>query len=113
MILELVEFDTPKGWGREQVMDDARKVFAKWQANADLKRKHFLLDETGKTIAGVYIWPSIEAAKRAHNAEWQQSVVQRTGGAARIRYFDLLALVDNEAGKVTEFAENPFEPAVS
>jgi len=111
MILELVEFDTPEGWGREQVMDDARKVFAKWQANADLKRKHFLVDESGKTIAGVYIWTSIEAAKRAHNAEWQKSVIQRTGGAPRMRYFDLLALVDNESGKVSEFPEAAFEPA--
>lgn len=111
MILELVEFDTPEGWGREQVMDDARKVFAKWQANADLKRKHFLVDESGKTIAGVYIWTSIEAAKQAHNEEWQKSVIQRTGGAPRMRYFDLLALVDNEQGNVSEFPEAAFEPA--
>jgi len=31
-------------------------------------------------------------------------VVKRTGGDPTIRYFDLLSLVDNEKGSVTEWA---------
>ncbi len=103
MILELVEFESPKGWSREQVAEDARHVIGKWQANKELVRKHFLLELDGKTGAGVYIWPSVDAAKRAHNEEWRQSIIKRTGAAPRIRYFDLFLLIDNEHGKVSEF----------
>jgi hypothetical protein len=104
MILELVEFESPQGWSREQIVDDARHVVPKWRANGELLRKHFLLSDDGKTGAGVYIWPSVEAARRAHNEEWRQAVIKRTGGPPRIRYFDLLLLVDNENGRVVEYA---------
>lgn len=83
--------------------EEAKHVVPKWQANKELLRKHFLLELNGKTGAGVYIWPSVEAAQRAHNEEWRQAVIKRTGGAPTIRYFDLMLLVDNEQGKVIEF----------
>lgn len=113
MILELVEFNFPTGWTREQVVEDARHVIPKWQANKELLRKHFLLELNGKeldkdssrTSAGVYIWPSLDAAQRAHSEEWKQSVIKRTGAAPTIRYFDLFLLIDNESGTATEFPE--------
>jgi hypothetical protein len=103
MILELVEFNSPKGWNRDKVAEEAKHVVPKWQANKELLRKHFLLELNGKTGAGVYIWPSVETAQKAHNEEWRQSVIKRCGSAPTIRYFDLMLLVDNESGKVTEF----------
>ena len=105
MILELVEFNSPKGWSRQQVAEEARNVIPKWRANKELLRKHFLLELNGKTGAGVYIWPSVEAAQKAHDEEWRQSVIKRTGGAPTIRYFDLFLLIDNEKGEVIEFPE--------
>jgi hypothetical protein len=105
MILELVEFDSPKGWTRTQVAEDARHVIPKWRANEELVRKHFLLELDGKKGAGVYIWPSVEAARRAHDEAWRQSIIERTGGAPAIRYFDLFLLIDNERHQVTEFPE--------
>jgi len=105
VILELVEFNMPKGWTREQVAEDARQVIDKWRANPELLRKHFLLSLDGKTGGGVYIWPSVEAAQEAHGEEWRQSIIRRTGAAPTIRYFDLFLLIDNEQGKVTEFPD--------
>jgi hypothetical protein len=105
MILELVEINSPKGWTREQVAADGRNVFAKWQGNKDLLTKYFLLELNGKNGAGVYVWPSVEAAQRAHNEEWRQGVIKRTGAAPNIRYFDLFAVVDNAHGEVKEFPE--------
>ena len=105
MILELVEFNSPKGLSRAQVAEEARNVIPKWRANKELLRKHFLLELNGKTGAGVYIWPSVDAAKRAHDEAWRQSVIKRTGAAPTIRYFDLFLLIDNEKGEVTEFPE--------
>ncbi len=105
MILELVEFNSPKSWSRKQVAEEARNVIPKWRTNKELLRKYFLLEFNGKTGAGIYIWPSVRAAQRAHNEEWRQSVIKRTGGAPSIRYFDLFLLIDNENGKVTESPE--------
>lgn len=105
MILELVEFNSPAGWSRQQVAEEARHVIPKWQANKELVRKHFALELNGKTGAGVYIWPSVDAARRAHDEAWRQSVIKRTGAAPTIRYFDLFLLIDNENGKVSEFPE--------
>jgi hypothetical protein len=51
MILELVEFNSPKGWSRHQVAEEARNVVAKWRGNKELLRKHFLLELNGKTGA--------------------------------------------------------------
>ncbi len=102
MILELVEFNSPKGWSRRQVAEEARNVIPKWRANKEMLRKYFLLSLDGTTGAGIYIWPSVEAAQKAHNEEWRQSVIKRTGGAPTIRYFDLFLLIDNEQGEVTE-----------
>jgi hypothetical protein len=108
MIFELVEFKSPTGWSRQKTLEDAKHTIPKWSANRELLRKHFLLGigEAAGTGAGVYVWPSIEAAKRAHNAEWEAAVVKRTGGKPTVRYFDLFLLIDNEHGRVTEFAED-------
>jgi len=73
MILELVEFNSPKGWSRAQVADEARNTIPKWRANKELLRKHFLLELNGKTGGGVYIWPSVEAAQKAHDEETDQA----------------------------------------
>jgi len=105
MILELVEFNAPKGATRDEVAADARSVFAKWQANKELVSKSFVLELNGKSGGGVYVWPSVEAAQRAHNEEWRQSVIRRTGAAPTIRYFDLMATVDNAHGELNEFPE--------
>ena len=35
MILELVEFNSPKGWSREQMAEDARNVIPRWRDNKE------------------------------------------------------------------------------
>ena len=106
MILEFVTFTSPAGWDRTRIVADAKTTIAKWAANGDLVRKHFLLGigEAEGTGAGVYLWPSIEAARKAHDEDWCAAVRTRTGGEPTIRYFDLFLLIDNAQGVVTEFA---------
>ena len=105
MIVEIVTFSFPKGHDRASELEAVRGVVGKWAANKELVRKHFLwgVGEAEGTGAGFYIWPSIEAAERAHGDEWRETVKKRTGSYPTIRYFDLLALVDNEGGKITEW----------
>jgi hypothetical protein len=103
MILELVLFGNPPGLDRTHELEGARSVVAKWRANPDLIRKHFMRSEDGSTGGAVYLWKSRAAAEAAHGPEWRASVQARTGSEPTCRYFDLLILLDNEAGTVTEY----------
>ena len=102
MIVELVQFKHPPGWTRDQILQDARATVPKWRANGELVRKHYIVGADGRSGA-FYIWPSREAAQRGHDAAWRSGVEKRTGSKPTIRYFDLLMVVDNEAGSVTEY----------
>jgi hypothetical protein len=104
MIVELVLFPSPAHKGRAEILEEAKRTIPRWRANRELLRKHYLVDNDGWG-GGLYIWPSREAAQRAHDAEWQAGVEKRTGAKPVIRYFDLLMLLDNETGKVTEWPE--------
>jgi hypothetical protein len=105
MIVEYVQFKYPAGWTREQILEDARPTADKWRANKELIRKHYIADENGNGGA-FYIWPSKEAAQRGHDEAWRAGIEKRTGSSPVIRYFDLLMIVDNEAGTTTEFPSN-------
>ena len=105
MIVEFVQFKYPPGWSREQILADARTSVPRWRDNEELVRKHYIAGEDGAGGA-FYIWPSKEAARRGHNAEWFANIKARTGSVPTIRYFDLMMIVDNEAGLVTEFPQN-------
>ena len=103
MIVELVLFKSPPGMDREAILADARTTVPRWRANPELLRKHYLLSDDGYGGA-FYIWPSRAAAEKGHDEHWRANLKRRTGSEPTIRYFDLLMIVDNEAGKVTEFA---------
>lgn len=105
MIAELVSFAGPEGASREDIVQGAMGTLERWQANPELVRKHYLASPDNRQLMGFYIWPSIEAAKRGHNAEWIAQTETRTGGKVNIAYFDLFMLLDNQAGTVTHFPE--------
>ena len=102
MIVEYVLFKSPPGKSRDEILADAKLTVPKWRANKELIRKHYIESEDGYRGA-FYIWPSRAAAESGHDAAWRKGVEQRTGSTPVIRYFDLLMIVDNEAGKVTEY----------
>ena len=105
MIVEVVTFDTPQGWDRGRILEDAKHTIPKWSANPELVRKHFAMGigESAGNMAGIYVWPSIEAAQTAHDETWREAVKKRSGGYPRIAYFDLFLLIDNEHGAITEW----------
>lgn len=104
MILEFVTFPTPQGQMRDQEYEGARHSAAMWIKNNELVTKHFLRDGEG-TSGAAYIWPSVEAAKRGHNAEWLAEFRKRNGCDPEIRYFELMMTADPKADKVVEYGE--------
>lgn len=102
MIAELVTFSHLEGLTRADIMVGALSVVPHWQANPDLIRKHFLVSEDNRQGAGFYIWPSREAAQKAHSAEWIARKEAETGAKVTITYYDLFLLLDNQTNTVTQ-----------
>lgn len=96
MITEIVLFDLPKGTTRERMIAQFRDSIPRWQGNKEMLRKHMVFDlERGKG-GGVYLWPSVEAAKRAHDEAFRQRILQTFGSEPTYQYFDTPVIVDNE-----------------
>ena len=104
MILELVLFKSPAGMDRAAILEDAKHTVARWRANPDLVRKHYLLSDDGYG-GGAYLGPPPAAPPRGPAGACRDGVKKRTGSEPVIRYFDLLMMVDNENGSVTEWTE--------
>ena len=78
----------------------ALAAFFGWYASVEIHR----YPVGPMPAAGIYVWPSIEAAQKAHDESWRDNIRKRTGSDPTIRYFDLFLLIDNEHERVTEWA---------
>jgi hypothetical protein len=95
MITELVLFDLPPSITRDQVVAGMRATAEHWRANRELVRKNYLYDAAAGQAGGAYLWPSIEAAQRGHDAAWRARIKAMYGSEPVIRYFETPLIVDN------------------
>lgn len=106
MIVELVIIKNREGITPEEEYADAQKGARAWLPHSDLIAKHFIRD--GEVGGAVYVWPSKEAAQRAHDDKWREGVLARTGGnPPEIRYFDLMMSCEPRKQKITEYGPLP------
>lgn len=104
MIMEIVTFKNREGLTAEEEYAGALHSAHEWVKHPELIAKHFFRDGEKGLGGAVYVWPSKEAAQRAHNEAWRQGLLQRTGGnAPDIRYLEFLATADAVNGKVIEY----------
>lgn len=102
MIIELVIIKNRDGITPQEEYADALKGAAHWLSHSELIAKHFIRD--GENGGAVYVWPSKEAAQRAHDETWREGVLARTGGnPPEICYFELMMSCEPPTGKITEF----------
>lgn len=96
MITEVVLFDLPAGITRAAMIAQFRDSIPRWRDNPELLRKHMIFDlERGKG-GGIYLWPSVEAAKRAHDEAFRQRILAHFGSEPTYQYFETPVIVDNE-----------------
>ena len=101
MIGELVEFNVPEGTTAEEILEEARRSLKRWKGYPNLIRKHYL-QGVGGVCGGFYLWENEEAAKEAHDQNWQNMVEKRTGSRPTFKYFAINMILDNIEGKVIE-----------
>ena len=101
VIVEIVRFSHPPGSSRDEILTGAEATLDRWRSNPQLQRKLYLANQANTEGVGVYLWPSVEAARQGHDAAWIAQTEKRTGGPVHISYYDLLMELDNQAGTVT------------
>lgn len=102
MITELVLFNVPAGITRPQVVAGMRSSVDAWRANPELIRKNYLYDAAAGQAGGAYLWPSVEAAQRGHDAAWRARIREMYGSDPVIRYFETPFVVDNAQDALIE-----------
>ncbi len=103
MIVEIVRFRHPPGSRRDELLDGALATVDRWRANPELLRKLYLLSADGAEGLGIYVWPSVEAARRGHDAAWIEQLERRSGGPVRIECHELLMELDNARGELLRY----------
>lgn len=88
MITEIVSFDIAEGLDRQAVMALYERTAPAWRANPDLIRKTYLYDPETRRGGGVYLWKTLEAAHRAHDADWCAKAEETYGSVPRFQYFE-------------------------
>jgi hypothetical protein len=84
------------------VLDKYRQTAPAWSSNPDLIQKYYFFDADKSGGGGVYVWKSMEAARRWHGDAYRSRIRTLYGSEVRMSYFDTLLVVDNVAGQVHE-----------
>lgn len=100
MITEIVLFDLPKGMTRERMLAQFQDSIPRWRDNPEMLRKHMVFDLANGKGGGVYLWPSVEAAKRGHDEAFRQRILAHFGSEPTYQYFETPVIVDNERRNV-------------
>jgi len=106
MITEIITFAIPEGMTREDVIANYRRSAPTWRANPDLIRKNYLFDVETRRAGGVYLWRSMEAARRARGAAWLDRVRRTYGSEPTVQYFETPLVADNAMGQTIDEAES-------
>lgn len=96
MITEIVLFDLPAGTTRAAMIAQFTDSIPRWRDNPELLRKHMIFDLERRKGGGIYLWPSIEAAQRAHDEAFRRRILAHFGSEPAYQYFDTPVIVDNE-----------------
>ena len=102
MITEIITFSIPNGMTREEVVANYRRSAPSWRANPDLIRKNYLYDAESRRAGGVYLWRTIDAARRARDAAWIERVRRTYGSQPVVQYFETPLVADNALGQTID-----------
>lgn len=102
MITEIVTFEIPAEMTRDEVVANYRRSAPTWRANPELIRKNYLFDPETRRAGGVYLWRSMDAARRARDASWLERVRKTYGSEPVVQYFQTPLIADNALGQTLD-----------
>jgi hypothetical protein len=100
MITEIVTFDISKDLSREDVIAMYERSVPNWKATPHLIHKSFLFDPEAGVGGGVYLWETIDAAKRSHDQAFRNRIREAFGGMPKCVYYESPVVINNHSGDV-------------
>ena len=92
----IVRFPAPTRIPREKLHAVLEEAVPRYQGIPGLHRKYFM--GNASFGGGVYEWESRAAARAFYNEQWRERLRTVYGALPQVEYFDLHAVVDNDAG---------------
>ena len=85
-------------------LDEARAIFSstapKYRSVEGLLRKHYVYSDDGRTVGGVYLWKTRQAAEAMYTESWRAFVREKYSTEPGVTYFECPVVVDNVAGQI-------------
>ena len=98
MITTIAQFKLAK----PTTIEEARQMFLQsapeYQSAEGLVRKYYILAEGGESAGAVYLWETLDAAKKVHTQEWRKKLLDKYGSEPALYYFHSPLIVDNNLG---------------
>ena len=100
MITALVQFKLPHPLSHEKAREIFSSTAPKYREIQGLIRKYYILSQDGGTAGGVYLWNSLEDAKRLYTDEWKKFILDKYGALPSVTFFQCPVVVDTITGEV-------------
>jgi hypothetical protein len=94
----IVRFPAPAGLAGDKLRAVLEEAVPRYQGIPGLHRKYFL--GNASFGGGVYEWESRAAARAFYNEQWRERLRTVYGALPQVEYFDVHAVVDNDAGTI-------------
>lgn len=72
-------FQVPAGTAKDNLRQTIKATAHTYQGIPGLIRKYYGISEDGRTLVGIYLWESKDAAARLYTADWVAMVTKRWG----------------------------------
>ena len=79
-----------------------RSTLPVWRGNKELLRKNYIYDPEKGQAGGVYLWRTMDAARRGHDDAWRARIKALYGSVPVIRYFETPLIADNVVDQTIE-----------
>jgi hypothetical protein len=113
MTATITRFPLPRGIEIAAVKKGFLEVAPKFQDAPGLLRKYFLISQDGKFGGGVYLWKSMEQARRFSEEVLRPMIEETFNAEPSIVYYDAPLIVDNVVSQITadeETSEYTLQP---
>lgn len=102
MITALTSFTLPKPITRDEATAIFRSTAPTYRGVPGLIRKTYVLYPDGRTVGGIYLWQSREAAETMYSDDWRAFVRGKYGCDPQVTYLDSPVVVDNVTQEILE-----------
>ena len=102
MITEIVSFNRHPDMDRDEMIRDAMGTVERWTDFPGLVRKMFVRDPDSLATKGIYLWETLEAADKGHDAAWLERAEAHWGNRPVLERYDCFMILENPGGTVSE-----------